>query len=225
MGTASTRDPGLRTTRLKVGKPHLSFTQNKSAVGAPLEYWVWLQERLEDDWVACYRLVPDGAGSFKIGSVRLEPYGESQVDAPTVETYRQLKTVGALREAADIAAWFASEGYDDAFVQRITERFGMPEMVGGAVRPRGANTPADIELAHAAQAWVGHFDGGSSSPTKDIAVDLCISHSAAAKRIAKARLRGVLTSSGRGRLEGSLTDYGHELLAGPAGSAVPRIPN
>lgn len=78
--------------------------------------------------------------------------------------------------------------------------------------PRPNATP-DVELARFAADYVAAVAKGASSPLRDVAERWGLKYHTASRRRQKAVSRGLLTTAGRGRAGGRLTDSAMALLA------------
>ncbi len=78
----------------------------------------------------------------------------------------------------------------------------------------GAAGRKDIHYLAVAEAYVRAFDNGDPHPVKSVAAQLTLSTKTVGNRLYEARERGLLTSVGRGRAGGHLTDKAKELLSG-----------
>lgn len=160
------------------------------------ELQVWLELRLDESWVAAYRIVPDRDGRPEVGEVRLQPYSETEGlgeydhgahpgARPPSTALRQLQGDGALRAVQEVLEYLHER--DGPHVERNLDRFGFATR-GDAVRSRRSRTP-DAELARVAEA---SFEAGHA-PRQAVAEVMCCSLSNASKLRRRARDRGYLT--------------------------------
>ncbi len=98
------------------------------------------------------------------------------------------------------------------YVQRLEGSFGIPKgAAGGDRKSRGQRGGADRRLAGVAARYV-ELLATSATPTADLAVELDRPRDSVSSDLFKARERGLLTSAGRGRAGGALTDRARQLL-------------
>lgn len=209
------------TPRLKIGKPRLTFHQGREG------NYAWLEHRLDESWVAVYRLVPQD-GRPVIAEVRIVPYVEKLPPGASPGTFigevprggvqsvqlSALRTEAVLRAQLEVIDWWDSCGRRE-FVERIQRRFGFDPVRVRSAAARRPHAADDEELARIASAYVHECEAGARAPRKSAAASLCISEteSQLAKRLHAARERGILGGARPGRAGGELTPYGKSLLA------------
>lgn len=169
---------------------------------------VWYSERIDPDWVAAYRLVPEG-GSPVVAEVRVFPYEPGQsfgcwsgVVAPRGGVpARVLRKVGVripLTKLTKRDRRMVLEAWPAA-----GRKLGIDPHLARRVRPSRTVTPAF--LAMVAQAYIEAHAENPRSPYPDAARRLGYSERYVKDLVRRARLDGYLTATTRGRSGGSLT--------------------
>jgi hypothetical protein len=208
------------TPRLKIGKPKLTFHQGREG------NYAWVEYRLDESWVAAYRLVPQD-GRPVIAEARIVPYVEKLPPGASPGTFigeaprggvqsaqlAALRTEAVLRAQLDVIEWWDSCGQRE-FLERIQRRFGFDPVAVRSTAARRPHAAGDEELARIASEYVRECQAGTPAPRKSAAASLCISEGQLAKRLHAARERGILSGARPGRAGGELTSYGKRLLAG-----------
>jgi hypothetical protein len=198
------RGSGLPGDRLQVGKPRLTFTHTRES-GRP-EKQIWLEDRIDREWVASYSLVPQ-AGRPIVAETRLVPYepdaqpgswSRSVAGAPTGgvpwRSLRALHAQRALEHAQRVMEWWLEpESPDDPRrIRRILTDFDLypvPDRIKARRRRR-----SDVDVARAAAAYAAAPTG---SKRQAVADEMCCAASTADKWIADARQRGMLPEARR----------------------------
>lgn len=172
---------------------------------------VWFEQRVDPDWIAAYRLVPQD-GQPIVAEIRLYPYspkrglplGEWTGDAPSggipAEVLRKVRVRTPLQGLSRSERRALTELWGNA-----AERVGFTEPVD---RPDVAKTRASFAAAYAVATQ------RSSRPVQDVANAL--GHSATYVRdvLHDARQTGYLSSTGRrGQAGGALTARGLAALS------------
>jgi hypothetical protein len=227
-GRFSGSSPEVGKARLAVGEPRHTYRSTREPLYTPgrrlgpFSTRIWLEVRLDAQWVAAYRLVAQN-GRPVVAEVRLLPYEEdaeagewsgrgSNVPAGGLRTeqLRELRTEQTLESARDVVDWWDDQGGRE-FVSRIQRRWGVdPDKARGAVR-RPQAIP-DEELARIAAAYVEECRR-TRSPRKALAEREQLTPSTISNYLDAARERGILTPTVQGRAGGNLTDYGRRLAA------------
>lgn len=158
---------------------------------------------------------------------------QARADAGTSLSARQLRAapIGAMERAVrrevggfgDLVSELAGVFRD------LADRFGMNEAAGMATdweqwsrslddfrdRPRtGPAGRSDKSYAVLAALYIQFIDGGEARPVRAVASRLGMSEKTVQNHLYKAREKGFLTSRGRGRAGGQLTDKAKEILRG-----------
>lgn len=206
-------DDSLSRSRLEVGKPHLTYMHTRES-GRP-ENVIWLEERLDDEWVAAYLFTAQNGGHV-LAEARLFPYeqdgkpGEWSRSAESVPSggipstqVRDLHTDRARKYARAIHEWWEDSSDDPDLAAehlgRVLARFHLNRRVVMSSHIARRRRRLDSDVARGAAAYAG--DGR----IKAAADALCCSESNAYKVIADARSRGFLE-------DGELTEAGRRML-------------
>lgn len=91
MKRASQSAPPLPTSRLKVGKPHFTYTYERPYQDDREVRSIWAQIRIDEDWVAAYRLQGQD-GRHVVAEAHLIPFSERVPEGGITH-----RTLGALR--------------------------------------------------------------------------------------------------------------------------------
>jgi hypothetical protein len=195
------RGSGLPADRLQVGKPRLTFSHTRESGRPEKEIWLEVRVRIDPEWVAAYRLVPQD-GRHIVAEVRLMPYepdaqpGNWSRIAARVPTYgvpwtslRALQAQRVLEAAQAVVEWWLdSESPDDPRrISRILSDFDL-NPVPDRIQSRRRRRP-DRDVARAAAAYAAAPVG---SRRQAVADEMCCSIYTADKWIADARQRGKL---------------------------------
>lgn len=190
MEASLTPDIPLPASRLEVGKPYLTMTHRRSGPGGAPEDLIWLGVRLDEDWVAAYRFVPQD-GKHVIAEVRVVPIDAVPAGGLPLDKLRSLQTDGMLRAVQEILEYKERQAGRE-YLERVLPRFELDLRAMMDVVPR-RHRRSDVDVARAAAAYAA---APRNAKRRAIAKELSYSLSNASKLIKDARDRGFLTASG-----------------------------
>lgn len=203
-------------------------------VGGRLVREVWLKVPISDEeaWIAAYRLVPrEGRpvvaevrvfpaekGRRKGGCWSVEDLGhEAPVPPGGVPSalLRDVKIDQHLKEYwPKIIRQIRRQYGDDAVFGSggMASRHGFTQVAEEVRRRTGRRGHDDLFYARFASGYIDQLARRSSTPTRDLAESLHYSQSYVRDVISRARKRGLLTQSPRGRPGGQLTEKALQVL-------------
>lgn len=157
MQRASQAPPRLPTSRLKVGKPHITYMREKPFLDDREELTVWVQIRLDRDWVAAYKLGSED-GRHVIAEVRLMPFDPDNVAAGgiTSKALDQLRTDEVFRAVRDFLEWVIDQGGSWSLEKHLPDFKIDLLRITEAPTNRRRRATEDLELAGQAYASAPH---------------------------------------------------------------------
>jgi hypothetical protein len=209
------------------------FTFGGSAERVPE---AWLEHELvPGKWIAAFRLVEED-GRMVIGEIRVFPYEQHEIrpdgrrrprrprgrwsaeqlgtraPAPpgglTARVLQKVRVTKALEQAGEkVEGWRRTLGraqFDYAFDRH--------QFTEAARRRPGRRGRSDRFYAELAVEYARAMAAGSRTPVKDLARELALPESAVRDLVHQARVRGLLTRSGRGQPGGQPTERARALL-------------
>ncbi len=170
---------------------------------AVLLTWDLLDGRYECVGVEIRSYVPPGPGDVPLSDVELEQAQKRTGTGPRPVTAVMLRTlpIGTIVEAerAKTREWYEGMASAAAKIPHLAEQFTAEGEEWRRPGRRARHDPTVVARVYT-EAWQA---SGTGSPTKAVAEQLGISHSAAAKQVARARALGLLPPTKKGRPQGN----------------------
>ncbi len=166
---------------------------------------------LSDGWIASYTIDSED-GRPVVSELRIHRKDGDQIPTGglTTRTLRTVEIHKHIAEARDVLRWHYELGGKRAL--EIMKRFGFTEAAIKG-RPLAKNAKArDYYYVKLALTYVNALESGSQTPTVEVAKKFRLDSTRATELIHKARKRGLLTPSPKGKAGGQLTDEAFALL-------------